>query len=228
MANTVSILSYANTFGNWLTTTNELANEINTLGSGNYTKDTGLLVLNGAGTGLQVSNNALFTSNVIITGAGQALQVTNDAIISGNLTVLGNTTISLNELVFNDITSNTLHSNIASLLTANVINDLGVTGNLYASQIITLGGITANTVTINTISTASTANVGGDLGVTGNTYIHGNLTVTGNTNLTIENVSMNEIVAGNLVVNGTISGNGATLLQSDILSAALALSVALG
>jgi hypothetical protein len=138
MANTVSILSYSNTFGNWLTTTNELANEINTLGSGNYTKDTGILVLNGAGTGLQVSNNALFTSNVIITGAGQALQVTNDAIISGNLTVLGNT------------------------------------------------------------------------------------------NLTIESVSMDEMITGNLIVNGTISGNGATLLQSDILSAALALSVALG
>jgi cytoskeletal protein CcmA (bactofilin family) len=183
MANTVSILSYANTFGDWVVNTNKLANEINTLGSGNYTKDTGILVLNGVGTGLQVSNNALFTSNVNITGVGQALQVTNDAIISGNL---------------------------------------------YANQIITLGGITANSVTINTINITSTANVGGDLGVTGNTYIDGNLIVTGNTNLTIENVSMDEIVAGNLVVNGTISGNGVTLLQSDILSAALALSVALG
>jgi len=228
MANTVSILSYANTFGNWLTTTNQLANEVNTLGSGNYTKDRGLLVLNGSGTGLQVSNNALFTSNVNITGAGQALQVTNDAIISGNLTVLGNTTINLNEIVFQDFTSNTLHTNVASLVTGNVTFDLGVSGNVYANQVITVGGITANTVTINTISIASTANVGGDLGVTGNTYIHGNLTVTGNTNLTIENVSMDEMITGNLAVNGTLSGNGVTLLESNILSAALALSVALG
>jgi cytoskeletal protein CcmA (bactofilin family) len=183
MANTVSILSYANTFGNWVTVTNELVNEVNTLGSGNYTKDTGLLVLNGSGTGLQVSNNSLFTGNVVITGAGQALQVTNDAIVSGNV---------------------------------------------YANQIITIGGISADSLTINTISIASTANVGGDLGVTGNTYIDGNLIVTGNTNLTFENVSMDEMITGNLTVNGALSGNGVTLLESNILSAALALSVALG
>ena len=66
MANTVSILSYANTFGDWVINTNQLANEIDTLGKGNYTKDTGLLTINSPGTGLQVSNNSLFTGNVLI------------------------------------------------------------------------------------------------------------------------------------------------------------------
>ena len=68
MANTVSILSYANTFGEWMVNTNQVALEVNNLGSGTYTKDKGILVLNGSGVSLQVSNTAIFTGNVQLTG----------------------------------------------------------------------------------------------------------------------------------------------------------------
>jgi predicted acyltransferase (DUF342 family) len=249
MANTVSILSYANTFGDWVVNTNKIAGEINALGKGTYTKDTGILVLNGPGTGLQVSNNALFTSNVNITGAGQALQVTNDAIISGNLTVLGNTSITLNEIVFQDFSSNTLHSNAAFLGTANVINDLGVSGNIYANYVtanglISLSDIASNTATLNTINVVYGANVGSDLGVTGNVYANkivalSSITansVTINTSNTISNAN----VGGNLEVTGstyitgdiTVTGNANIKLSdsssANILATALAFSIALG
>jgi hypothetical protein len=216
MANTVSILSYANTFGNWLINTNVIAGEINRLGKGNYTKDTGLLILNSPGTGLQVSNNALFTSNVTVTGVGQALQVTNDAIIGGNVRI------------YQDTTTDTLHANVSFLGGAYVIGDMEVGGNIYANTVIALNSVTINSATINTINTASNVDVGGDLGVAGNTFISGDLTVLGNTNLKIENVSMDEMITGNLAVNGTLSGNGVSALEASVLSSALALSVALG
>jgi hypothetical protein len=73
MANTVQILSYANTFGEWMVNTNELAGELNTLATGNYTKNSGTLVLNSPQTSLQVSNTALFTGNLYMTGTGSRI-----------------------------------------------------------------------------------------------------------------------------------------------------------
>jgi len=172
MANNVSLLSYANTFGDWVINTNQLANEIDTIGKGNYTKDTGLLTINSPGTGLQVSNNSLFTGNVLITGAGQALQVTHDAIISGTLVVVGNTTFSGYEIDLADISSNTMHANVVTFGTATITGDLSVQGNT--------------------------------------------------------SINLQEIVTGNLTVNGTLSGNGVANLQASILGSALALSIALG
>jgi hypothetical protein len=97
MANTVSILSYANTFGEWMVNTNGIASEINNLGKGTYTKDQGILVLNGSGVSLQVSNTAIFTGNVQLTGQNSNFQtpyltVNKDAEINGNLVVDHTTT----------------------------------------------------------------------------------------------------------------------------------------
>ena len=251
MANTVTTLTYANTFGDWVTTTNQVATEINALGKGNYVKDTGLLTINSPGIGLQVSNNSLFTGNVVISGAGQALQVSHDAIFGGNVTILGSTSISLNEIDLGDITGNTMHANVATFGTLAVTGNETVGGNLTVTGNTTIGGnltvtgntnislneivvgdITSNTSHANvaTIGTASLnkANVTTDLGVTGNTYIIGNLTVTGNTNLTIDNISMDEIVTGNLTVNGDLAGTGTANLAASLLASALAYSVALG
>jgi hypothetical protein len=92
MANTVTILSYANTFGEWMVNTNELANELNDLASGTYTKNTGLLVLNSPGVSVQVSNTALFTGDVSLTGPGTSLTVANSAQFGVNVTVIDTTT----------------------------------------------------------------------------------------------------------------------------------------
>jgi hypothetical protein len=98
MANTVTILSYANTFGEWMVNTNELAKELNDLAAGTYTKNTGLLVLNSPNTSLQVSNTALFTGNISLTGQGTTLSVANSAEVGVNVTV-GDTTTTANLIV---------------------------------------------------------------------------------------------------------------------------------
>ena len=59
MANTISILSYANTFGDWIVTTNALTKENNDLAANNYIKSTGTLYLNSPTLGLQVANVAI-------------------------------------------------------------------------------------------------------------------------------------------------------------------------
>lgn len=102
MANTVTILSYANTFGEWMVNTNELAKELNDLATGSYTKNTGILVLNSPNVSLQVSNTALFTGNVLLTGPGTSLTVTNSANFGGNVTV-SNTVTTANLIVTTSI-----------------------------------------------------------------------------------------------------------------------------
>jgi hypothetical protein len=92
MANTVTILSYANTFGEWMVNTNQLAREVNDLAAGTYTKNTGLLVLNSSNTSLQVSNTALFTGNIRLTGSGTALTTTNDIQVGRNINITNTVT----------------------------------------------------------------------------------------------------------------------------------------
>jgi hypothetical protein len=92
MANTVTILSYANTFGEWMVNTNELAKEVNDLAAGTYTKNTGLLVLNSSNTSLQVSNTALFTGNIRLTVSGTALTTTNDIQVGRNINITNTVT----------------------------------------------------------------------------------------------------------------------------------------
>lgn len=110
MANTVNYLTYANTFGDWVVTTNNLARENNDFAANNYTKPTGTLYLNAPTLGLQVANNAVVAGQLQVQGIGSSayiqnnLQVgtqvyfsnavlgltnTGDMIVGGNLTVGG-------------------------------------------------------------------------------------------------------------------------------------------
>ena len=158
----------------------------------------------GSGTGLQVSNNALIQGNLVIQGTGTALSVTHDAIISGNLVVLGNTTFSGYEIDMQDITSNTIHANTATINVAlrgtnsllNVTTDLVATGNILLYQ-------SAN--------------------------ILGNLTVQGNTN-----INLNEVVVGSITANAIYGQANTQINQqisdsaNSTTAAALAFSIALG
>lgn len=165
MANTVTTLSYANTFGDWVIITDQLVTEVNSLGFGNYIKSNGQLTLAGSGTGLQVSNNAVIQGGLIIQGTGQALQVSKDVLISGNLVVSGNTTISGFEIDYGDITSNTIHANTVTINTAiggtnnqlNVSTDLIISGNLvaYGNTTLNLDEVVIGTVTANIVNANS-------------------------------------------------------------------------
>ena len=196
MANTFTNLSYANTFGDWVITTNYHTTELNAIGKGNWTKDTGLLTLTNPGIALQVANNSLFQGNVVITGTGQALQVSKDVYIGGNLWVGGNTTISLDEIILDEVYVNGILANSANIiiLSSNVISaNISVTtpllnasvanvSNLISNSILNRNWLISNTITANTTITSNTVSSNGivantvtliDGTVTGTLYVNG-------------------------------------------------------
>lgn len=228
MANTFTQLSYANTFGDWVITTNYHSTELNTIGRGNYTKDTGLLTLTNPGIALQVANNSLFQGNVVITGAGQALQVSKDVYIGGNLWVGGNTTISLDEIILDEVYVNGIISNTANIiiLSSNVITanvsvttpllnaSVGNVSNLVSNSILNRNWLISNTIVANTSISTNT--------VTSNGIISNTITV------------IDETVSGTLTLN-TLGGNANNLIYQTIsdtanntAATALAFSIALG
>jgi hypothetical protein len=95
MANTVSTLSYANTFGEWVVATQGLIAENNVLAASDYTKDSGTLYLN------ETTKSSLQANgNVIVQGAFVSQGVGSSGYIQNNLTVGGqiyftNTTLGL-------------------------------------------------------------------------------------------------------------------------------------
>jgi len=94
MANTVNQLGFANTFGDWLVVTNASGTEINSIGKYNWTKDTGALILNGSGTGLQVANNVIVSGMLQVTGVGSSVSIQNNLTVSGSANVSGNVFVS--------------------------------------------------------------------------------------------------------------------------------------
>ena len=78
MANTVSILSYGNTFGELVTTINALSIENNSIAANSYTKSAGTLFLNDPTLGLQVANNAVIQGGLQVQGVGSYAYVENN------------------------------------------------------------------------------------------------------------------------------------------------------
>lgn len=150
MANTVSQLSYANTFGDWVVTTNNLLKENNDLASNNYVKSTGTLYLNAPTLGLQVANNAVVAGQLQVQGTGSSAYVQNGLRVDGILTA--------NSATFsNPLTANTI----------TVANNVTINGNLIigSSTISSSGGQlnvnisgNANTVNNGVYTTGSYAN----------------------------------------------------------------------
>jgi len=82
MANTVSNISYANTFGDWVVATDALIRENNTLAKGNYTKDSGTLTLGETSLkALSAQGDVEIQKQLLVQG------VASSATIDNNLTV---------------------------------------------------------------------------------------------------------------------------------------------
>jgi len=152
MANTVSILSYANTFGDWVVSTNALAKENNDIAANNYTKPTGTLYLNSSTLGLQVAANAIVQGQLQVTGTSSSATIQNNlTVTTGNVIVTaGNVVVSTGNVA---ITSGNLgvgtntpayKADINGTLRANsiifgVANTLTVTGNYTINQSVASG-----------------------------------------------------------------------------------------
>jgi hypothetical protein len=79
MANTVTSLSYANTFGHWLAATDALIAENNVLAKDNYVKDSGTIYLSeGTLNALQSNGNVIVQKALMVQGVGSYATVQND------------------------------------------------------------------------------------------------------------------------------------------------------
>ena len=168
MANTVSILSYANTFGELVTTLNSLSRENNDVAANNYTKPTGTLFLNDTNLGLQVANNAIIQGGLQVQGVGSSAYVQNNLRVDGQV-YLTNTTLSL---------TTSGQANIGGPLYA-----LSSANSIIASNNVTIGGntyVTGNIFSSNNLVVAGNTRIVGSTLINGATNVANFLTVTQN------------------------------------------------
>ena len=145
MANQVTPLNYANTFGDWVATTNQLVAEANTLAAGNYTKDAGTLFVQSSGIGLQVANNAVVQGTLSVAGTGSSATIQNALTVQGQIFVTNSSGVGL-------VVTNT--ANIANLN----INGSG-TGLFVSNSSILTGNVAfGNTITVSNRATVSSLN----------------------------------------------------------------------
>ena len=169
MANTVSILSYGNTFGELVTNQNALARENNTLAANNYTKETGTLFLNEPDLGLQVANNAVVQGGLKVQGIGSYAHIDNNLRVDGQV-YFTNNTIGL---------TNYGQANVYGLLFANASGN-----SIISTNNITVGGntfVTGNVYSANNLVIAKNVTIGGETYIQGTTNVANNLLVTQNT-----------------------------------------------
>ena len=187
MANTTSILSYANTFGDWVVQSNSLSKENNDLAANNYIKPTGTLYLNGLPLGLQVANNAVVGGQLQVQGVGSSAFIQNNLTVSTGQVYFSNTILGL---------TNAGQANIGGpLLALSAGNGLIVSNNAI---------VQGNT------------SIYGNASITGNTAIANNLVVTKNTTSNnidvIYNSNTNTLtVFNNAYVNNDLNVSNKTL-----------------
>jgi len=160
MANTVSILSYANTFGDWVVTTNSLVRENNDFAANNYIKPTGTLYLNAPLLGLQVANNAVIAGGLQVQGTGSSGYIQNNFRVDGISTIAGSNIVTANVIGSGTALSVSNNASVAGVLTTNALsvsNNATVAGNVSAMAFFITGSgsglmntnITGNAGTVN-------------------------------------------------------------------------------
>ena len=159
MANTVTTLSYANTFGHWLTATSALIAENNTLAKDNYVKDSGTIYLSeGTLNALQSNGNVIVQKILSVQGVGSSATIQNDLTVERQ-GLFTNTQLSL---------STSGSANIANVLNVlgsgfglKVANNARVGGDLYVGGNLDLNVLEArqkvNTETLSVTGTTYTS-----------------------------------------------------------------------
>jgi len=237
MANTVTILSYTNTFGDLLAQQNKAAVEINNISANNYTKETGTLYLAGSGTGLSVTNTAILgtgivsgtlsllgnvtsTANAYFNGLGYALNVANNAIIAKTLitdnftanTLVRTGTINASGTAFvGSITANTLIRSQTLNATGATYTDAVVANTVISAPIFngSTSGIFNNITSNNAVYTVSVSASGTVAAATLTGAYTGQVSLTGNsTSPTVDtNASNTAVATTGFVKNVLASGN---------------------
>lgn len=210
MANTVSLLSYANTFGDWMVSTNALVRENNNLAANNYIKSTGTLYLNDPSLGLQVSKDAIIAGQLQVQGVGSSAYIQNNLRVDTQVyfqnTILGLT--NSGELISNGkISASGSGVGLAVANNTTIGGNLTVGGNESVNGYLNVTGnssITGATALGNTLSVVAAASMGSTLAVTNNITGGNNLSILGDTSSS----NFNAVNASNtrtlLVRNGAV------------------------
>lgn len=192
MANTVNYLTFANTFGDWVVTTNNLARENNDLAANNYIKPSGTLFLNDTNLGLQVANNAVIAGQLQVQGIGSSAYIQNNLRVDTQV-YFQNTILGL--------------TNSGELISNGKISAAGAGLGLAVANNTTIGG---------TLSVGSNETVGGTLVVTGATTLGNSLAVTGPTT-----VSNTISVSGVGTFSSNVNVSKSVNVTEDILATRL-------
>lgn len=246
----ITLISRTNTIDEWRVQTNESATSLNNLETGSFNKSNGSLLLSSNssliitanGTSLQVSNSALFQSNVTI-GGDIALGAQATAI--GNLTTGGIVTVLApgNALqVANNATVNTDLQVTRTIYTGNVSANGNATigGNATISGVVRIpgtgnvlyvnsGAAIVNTATIidSTITTAdiTTADIA-TLNVTSEINVQSALVTIRGISTSADALVVNRgkttvqdvVIEGNLSVSGTYTQTGNSNIEIDTIT----------
>lgn len=216
MANTVSILSYTNTFGDWVVNTNALARENNDLAANNYVKGTGTLYLNDPTLGLQVANNAVVAGQLQVQGIGSSAYVQNNLRVDQQV-YFTNTTLGLTnsgQLISNGrITASGTGTGLAVSNNATIGGNVTVTGSGIINTNLTVNGNT--NLNGNKVTSTSNTSIANTLHVTGQTNINNKLIVSGNTDFKAFTNITEDLYANNVIAYN--NSRATTVTASDSL-----------
>ena len=197
MANTVSTISYANTFGQWMVATDALIAENNILATGDYNKTSGTLYLNETTkNSLQANGSVVIQKELLVQGVASSATIDNNLTVAGQI-YFSNTTLGL---------TNSGQANINGLLIAQGPGlGLSVANNTY------IGGNTTiqyNTIT-NTVQANSTVNTA-NASITGTVYTNNltaNARIMGAVASIVGSTYTNTLQANTSVLTTTIQAN---------------------
>ena len=230
MANTVSTISYANTFGQWMVATDALIAENNTLAKSDYTKDSGTLYLNETTqSSLQANGTVVVQKELRVQGVASSATIDNNLSVGGQV-YFTNTTLGI---------TNSGQANINGLLVAQgpgvslyVANNQYVNGNttirlntltskLQANTSVLTGSIQANTSILTTTLQSNTSIVTAALvanstvltdAVTANTFVYTNslqayATINTANACIVNSTYTNKLQANTSILTGIIQAN---------------------
>lgn len=225
MANTVTLLGYANTFGDWVVTTNALAKENNDFSSNNYVKPTGTLYLNSPSLGLQVANNAIIAGQLQVQGVGSSAYIQNNMSIAGLITSTNSHTSIVaygKANIQGTIWATAGNLGIDVLNNARVGGQLSVIGNIVGSGRLNLTGLAtvgdtlrveSDTTLLANVFVGDSINTTNDVNVT-KTVNANNLNVTHNINT--ETLNSGSVTVANETITNVLTAN--TVLYTPMVN----------
>jgi len=161
-AQTFNILTYTNTWGDFLSLTNALVQQNNDLASNNFTKASGTLVLTDPTLALQVNTASIFQGSVQIVGTGSSATIQNNMNVAGQV-YFTNPTLGLTNYGQANIGGPLLalasNTGLYVANTANIAGRLNVTGNAsayFSNSVFVSNNLTTNKLTANTSNTTTT------------------------------------------------------------------------